>query len=142
MYASYSSGLASGRRSALSERVDEEVIRAVVEDFYSTAKLDPLLGPVFEMHVEDWAGHMATMRKFWVTVLLGERRYFGDPLAKHSGVPEMSAEHFRRWLAVFSDTLAKHCAPSDAMAWEATARRMGFAMSARLGLGEHGDLLP
>ena len=30
----------------------------------------------------------------------------------------------------------------DKAAWEATARRMGFAMASRLGFGDHNELLP
>ena len=47
-----------------------------------------------------------------------------------------------RWLDLFSKTLENHCSEADAAAWEITARRMGFAMSSRLGFGEPVHLLP
>jgi hemoglobin len=118
------------------------VIRAVVDDFYDTARLDPMLGPIFEAHINDWQSHLKKMYGFWSTVILGDRQYTGDPFAKHQGVPELRGEHFVRWLDLFSKTVAGHCSMEDAAAWEATARRMGFAMSARLGCGEQPDLLP
>jgi hemoglobin len=124
-----------------SKQVDEQVIRAVVDDFYRAARRDSELGPVFAAHVEDWERHLETMRNFWATVLLGERNYTGNPFLKHSAVPELNARHFRKWLALFSETLTKHCDPTDAAAWEATARRMGFAMSSRLGFRQIEDLL-
>ena len=130
------------RPGGVSKQIDERVIRAVVGDFYYAARQDPDLGPVFAAHVENWDGHLATMRKFWASVLLGKKSYFGNPFLKHLAVPELSAEHFRKWLALFSETLAKHCAPADAAAWEATVRRMGFAMSSRLGFRHIEDLLP
>ncbi|MCB1021857.1 MAG: group III truncated hemoglobin [Bryobacterales bacterium] len=131
-----------GRSGGVSDQVDTGVIGAVVDDFYQEARQDADLGPVFDAHVEDWDSHLATMRRFWASVLLGERSYSGNPFVKHAAVPELSADHFRKWLTLFSKTLSRHCAPDDAAAWERTARRMGFAMSSRLGFGEIEDLLP
>lgn len=130
------------RSGGVSEKVDAAVIRAVVDDFYGVARQDAELGPVFDAHVADWDRHLATMRRFWATVLLGERSYAGNPMVKHQGVPELSADLFRRWLDLFSQTLARHCDPDDAATWEATARRMGFAMSSRMGFRQIEDLLP
>ena len=122
-------------------RINEKLIADVVEDFYQKARQDPELGPVFAAHVEDWGAHLETMRKFWATVLLGGRAYSGNPFQKHLAVGGLSAEHFRRWLELFSQTLAKHCTTADAAQWETTARRMGFAMSSRLGFLQIDDLL-
>lgn len=130
------------RAGGVSNDVDDTVIRAVVDDFYETARQDPLLGPVFEAHVTDWPTHLEKMRGFWATTLRGERRYTGNPFEKHAAVPELSGDHFQRWLELFTDTLRRHCGPEDAITWEATVRRMGFAMSYRLGFGERTDLLP
>lgn len=118
------------------------VIRAVVDDFYGRVRQDPMLGPVFEAHIQDWQPHLAKMYGFWATVLLGDRQYKGNPFERHQALPELSAAHFERWLNLFAETLASHCSPTDMAAWEATARRMGFAMTARLGFGEHAELLP
>lgn len=130
------------RSGGVSEKVDAAVIAGVVDDFYAAARQDAQLGPVFDSHVADWTSHLATMRRFWATVLLGERGYSGNPMEKHQGVPELSADLFRRWLNLFSQTLARHCEPADAAAWEATARRMGFAMSSHMGFRQIEDLLP
>lgn len=119
-----------------------DVIRAVVDDFYERAREDDLLGPVFGAHIADWGPHLEKMYGFWSTVLLGDRKYTGNPFVKHQGVPEMSAAHFERWLNLFSTTLEAHCNEADKLAWEATARRMGYAMASRLGFGEHTEMLP
>ena len=103
---------------------------------------DALLGPVFEAHVADWPAHLETMYGFWVTTLRGDLRYFGNPFEKHRAVPDLSGDHFARWLELFGETLRRHCTPDDAVTWEAMVRRMGFAMSYRLGFGERTDLLP
>ena len=118
------------------------VIRAVVDDFYGRVRQDAMLGPVFEAHIDDWGPHLNKMYGFWSTVLLGDRQYTGNPFVKHQAVPELSAGHFERWLNLFAETLKSHCSQPDKAAWEATARRMGFAMASRLGFGEHTELLP
>lgn len=130
------------RPGAVSSAVDMLMIRAVVDDFYARIRQDPMLGPVFEAHIQDWGPHLAKMYGFWSTVLLGDRQYKGNPFEKHLAMPELSAAHFRRWLNLFAETLETHCSAPDRAAWEATARRMGFAMASRLGFGEHADLLP
>lgn len=130
------------RPGAVSEAVDVEVIRAVVDDFYGRVRQDALLGPVFDAHVADWGPHLNKMYGFWSTVLLGDRQYTGNPFVKHHAISELSAGHFERWLNLFAETLATHCTESDKTAWEATARRMGFAMASRLGFGEDPRLLP
>jgi hemoglobin len=129
------------RRASEASSFDDHVIRAVVDDFYRAAREDPMLGPVFEKRVADWPAHLETMYGFWATVLRGERRYFGNPIEEHRAVPELSGDHFARWLELFSKTLGRHCNAQDAATWEAMVRRMGFAMSYRLGFGERADLL-
>jgi len=101
-----------------------------------------MLGPVFDAHIEDWEPHLNKMYGFWSTVLLGDWQYTGNPFVKHHAISELSARHFERWLNLFAKTLASHCSEADAAAWDATARRMGFAMASRLGFGDHPDLLP
>ncbi len=130
------------RARGVSAQLDDKAIRAVVDGFYQAARQDALLGPVFEKHVADWPAHLETMYGFWATVLCGERRYAGNPIEAHQAVAELRGEHFTRWLDLFAETLRQHCQPQDARGWETTVRRMGFAMSARLGLGERPDLLP
>jgi hemoglobin len=132
----------TSRAGGVSNEVDDTLIRAVVDDFYDVARQDQSLGPVFEAHVTDWSRHLETMYGFWATTLRGEGRYMGNPFEKHSAVPELSGDHFARWLELFTETLQRHCAPKDATTWEAMVRRMGFAMSYRLWFGERADLLP
>lgn len=130
------------RSGGVSDAVDESVIRAVVDNFYAAARQDPLLSPVFDAHVKDWGSHLETMYGFWAKVLRGERRYSGDPFGKHQSVASLRQEHFERWLDLFAETLKKHCSGQDSSIWEGVARRMGFAMCYRLGLGQPNELLP
>ena len=80
----------------------EDEIRRVVEDFYRSARTDPMLGPVFEQHVGDWGRHIDKMVDFWSSALRGTARYRGTPLVAHTGLPNVTAEMFRRWLVLFA----------------------------------------
>ena len=130
------------RPGAVSDSVDEQTIRAVVEDFYGRIRTHPTLGPVFNSHIADWGPHLDKMVGFWATVVRGEKRYAGNPIEAHTRVQGITSDLFAEWLDLFGETLREHCQPKDAEAWEATARRMGFAMSYRLGLGQNEALLP
>lgn len=130
------------RPGSVSDSVDEATIRAVVDDFYGRIRRDPILGPVFNSRVDDWSKHLPKMYGFWATVVRGEQRYHGNPVEAHRPITELTSDLFARWLDLFETVLAEHCTPADAQAWAATARRMGFAMSCRLGLGQNEDLLP
>ena len=74
----------------------EPAIRACVRDFYDKAKLDPLLGPVFNGAIRDWSRHLATMDDFWSGALLGTQRYTAAPFPPHLKLA-MTQEHFDRW---------------------------------------------
>ena len=74
----------------------EAAIRACVRDFYDKAKVDPLLGPVFNGAIRDWGKHLTTMDDFWSGALLGTQRYTAAPFPPHLKLT-MGQEHFDRW---------------------------------------------
>src|SRR5262245_32105423 len=77
--------------------IDEAMIERLVREFYGRARRDPLIGPVFETHVEDWEVHIARICAFWSSVVLMSGRYHGQPMAVHFPLP-IEAAHFGRWL--------------------------------------------
>ncbi|WP_334162853.1 group III truncated hemoglobin [Achromobacter insolitus] len=82
----------------------EAEIRDLVHTFYGKARADAQLGPVFNSQVHDWDEHLATLSDFWSAVLLGTRRFTGMPMPKHAAMPNLSAELFERWLALWRAT--------------------------------------
>ncbi len=91
----------------MSEPITETGIRRMVEHFYDRARQDPQLGPIFERRLEGrWPAHLDKMVDFWSSALLRAGRYAGNPRAAHTAIPEISPEHFERWLALFRETLA------------------------------------
>lgn len=82
----------------------DDIIK-LVDTFYGKVRQDDLIGPVFEEKIQDrWPHHLSIMYRFWGTVLLGERSYFGSPFLKHATLP-VEGPHFERWLDFFYTTV-------------------------------------
>jgi hemoglobin len=107
----------------------EEAIRVCVREFYTKARQDPLLGPIFNSTVVDWDVHLCIIANFWSKALLQTDRYNGSPFVLHMNLP-IEPEHFDRWLALFEETV-KTTLPADYAAKAlAKARHMGESFKA------------
>ena len=93
------------------EGITEDLIRAVVVEFYRRARRDDRLGPVFEAHVDEWDGHLARMTDFWSAALLRTGRYSGRPVEQHRAIAGLSDGHFDRWVELFEATVRDLCSP-------------------------------
>ncbi len=83
--------------------IDE--IKILVDDFYGKVRKDELLKDIFEEVIQDtWPQHLDKMYRFWQTILLGERTYYGSPFMHHINLP-VEEKHFNRWLSLFYETL-------------------------------------
>lgn len=109
----------------------EDEIRSLVHEFYATIRKDERLGPIFNGHISDWDAHLAKLEDFWCAILLGSRRFSGTPMPKHIALPDLSAELFEHWLALFHQTLANQ--PNRAM--QAQAERMAGKIANSLWMG-------
>ncbi len=81
----------------------EAAIEACVRSFYTKAKNDDLLGPLFTSSIPDWDHHIKRIHDFWSRCLLGTERYSGYPYSVHVRLP-LEPEHFSRWVALFEET--------------------------------------
>ena len=136
---------AAGRRAAIVAQiqaetgVDEAMIARLVDGFYDRVRADPLIGPVFNDRIQDWAPHLEQMRLFWSSVALMSGAYHGRPMPKHLPLP-VDARHFDRWLELFEATARDLCPPAAADHFIERARRI--AESLELGIaGANGVLL-
>lgn len=87
------------------DQITEDAICRLVDDFYDKIRADPELGPIFSRAIPgDWGPHLATMRKFWSSVMLTSGRYKGDPVTVHRRVDGIEMELFDRWLTLFHRT--------------------------------------
>jgi hemoglobin len=122
------------------EALTEEMIRAVVDRFYTDARRDPLIGPVFNRAIaaEAWPQHLSTIGDFWSSMLLGSGRYTGRPMPKHLAIPELTDAHFMRWLSLFRRTVEELCPPEVAQLFIERSERVGnsFRMNIAMRRGE------
>ena len=88
---------------------DPGQVAELVRRLYAEVDRDALLGPMFnEVARVDWPEHLAKLTGFWCRVPFGIAGYQGNPFRSHALVHaqrSFSAAHFRRWLALFRQTL-------------------------------------
>jgi hemoglobin len=106
-------------------------IEFLVDTFYEKVKADSLLSPVFA-HV-DWVTHLPIMYNFWSSMMLGDQSYQGNPFQKHVGLP-LSTEHFKRWLALFTETVDSNFTGDRALEIKSRASNIAGMFQYKLGL--------
>ncbi len=86
--------------------ITDEAIERLVRCFYVKVRGDAELAPMFEAVIapDHWEPHMALMRDFWSSIVLGTARYKGNPLAAHARIPNLRPEMFETWLRLFRET--------------------------------------
>lgn len=90
----------------------QEDVELLVNSFYDKARLDPLLGPVFNTIIgDDWSHHLPVIYRFWSTVLFGEPGYSGNVIAQHIAIDKampLEEAHYQRWGELFYATIDEH----------------------------------
>jgi hemoglobin len=120
--------------------IDEPMIEKLVHGSYAKARLDPLIGPVFESKVTDWDAHLRRMCAFWSSVTLMSGRYHGQPMVAHAPLP-IETPHFNRWLEIFAATATEVCPPQAAEFFIERAHRIADSLEFGIAAakGEIGD---
>jgi hemoglobin len=120
--------------------ITEAMIDRLVRTFYGRARLDPLIGPIFESGVHDWEDHFGRLCAFWSSVTLMSGRYHGQPMIAHVPLP-IDSPHFDRWLEIFAATAQDVCPPAAASHFLDRAHRI--ADSLELGMAtQKGEIRP
>lgn len=125
--------------------LDEDALRLLVHRFYGRVRADPVLGPIFDVRIADWAPHLERMVAFWSSVALMTGRYHGRPVPAHTPLP-IEAAHFDRWLGLFRETAREVCTPAGAAHIVERAERIANSLrmaveEARSGPGAPPNLL-
>jgi len=108
-------------------------IERLVDRFYDRVQLDPVLGPIFNPAVLDWAEHKRTLVSFWSSVALRSGTYRGNPMAAHRPHP-IQAGHFDHWLGLWRETADEVLSPAHAALFTGYARRIAGSLRHGLGL--------
>lgn len=119
--------------SPVIDRLSEDAIARLVDEFYTRIRADAALGPVFARAIPgDWGPHLATMRNFWSSVMLTSGRYKGNPVAVHHRVEGIELELFDRWLALFDETCRDLFVPTLAADFMVKAVRIAESLKLAL----------
>ena len=111
--------------------ITEPAIAALVARFYTKARRNSLIGPVFDNAVEDWDEHLRTLNAFWSSVMLTSGRYKGNPMAAHLKLP-IEPPFFERWLALWRETAAELFEPDPAARFAEKAVRISESLKLAL----------
>jgi hemoglobin len=100
--------------------VTEDGIAELVDTFYARIRTDPVLGPVFEGKIapDAWPKHLATMKRFWSSVMLTSGAYSGNPVGVHRGVPGLERPMFARRGPVRARTRGRIRGEGNADRWK------------------------
>jgi hemoglobin len=121
------------RPTVTSDRISEDGIRALVDEFYTKVRADPVLAPIFERAIAgEWVSHLATMHDFWSSVMLTSGRYKGNPVAVHLQIEGVEPQLFARWLELFDETCIELF--DDKVAGVFRAKAVRIAQSLKLAL--------
>jgi hemoglobin len=114
--------------------VTEASIAQLIDRFYAAVRRDPVLGEVFEAAIPEdaWPEHLATMRRFWSSVMLASGRYSGNPVAVHRAVGGLERSLFARWLALFEATANELFVPESAVLFVDKASRIATSLQLAL----------
>jgi hemoglobin len=128
------------------EHVTEPAIKLLIDRFYARVRRDPALAPVFDSAIapDEWPEHLATMQRFWSSVMLASGRYSGNPVAVHRALMGLERPLFARWLKLFEESAAELFTPETAAQFADRAHRIATSLQLALfhRLGAPPDGLP
>jgi hemoglobin len=108
-------------------------IRLLVDSFYSKARQDELLAPIFDHAISNWEHHLPIMYQFWERLLLGSTDYNGNPFSKHLDL-SLESEHFTRWLEIFNQTLDENFSGAKTEETKRLANNIAGSFQLRMGI--------
>lgn len=79
-------------------------VKLLVDTFYSRARKDEFIGPIFEKYIHNWEAHHIKLYQFWRTVILKQAAYRAHPVQMHFKMA-LSREHFDRWIELWTATV-------------------------------------
>ena len=120
----------------MSDIATREDCERLVRAFYARAFDDAIIGWLFtDVAKLDLEAHVPRITAFWETVLLGARSYAGGAFRPHVVLHDkvgLKGGHFRRWLALWAQTVDELFAGATAELAKAHAERVAAAFHERL----------
>jgi len=120
----------------LADLHDRDDVLALVNDFYTRAFDDDLLGPIFvDVARMDLAHHLPIICDFWETVLFQAGLYRRNALQIHLSLnakAPLGAERFERWLTLWTTTVDENFAGEKAELAKTQGARIAGSIQRRL----------
>jgi len=112
-------------------------VERFVDVFYEKVRQDATLRFLFDDVAQlDWPAHLPRMYAFWNTLIFGEAgAYKGNPMQPHLDLARKTAvrpEHFRRWLALFDETIDELFRGDQASQTKMRARSIATVIESKL----------
>jgi hemoglobin len=124
----------------MDEIITEESLGRLIPAFYARVREDELIGPLFNVAIDDWGEHLGKLTAFWSSVMLTSGRYKGSPMVAHlRHIDSIKPVMFERWLEIWAETTTDMMPPEAAAALQAKAARIGESL--QLGLSFHAQRL-
>lgn len=105
-----------------------EQISRMVHRFYDVLLDDPLMAPLFlEVAQVDLTAHLPTISLYWQKMLLGDKQYQNNTMAKHRAIHRQHTftdQHFDTWLKHFITTTEQYFAGPYTQKAQAIARNV------------------
>lgn len=87
-------------------------IENLIVAFYEKVKADAVIGYIFTDVVKiNWPHHIPIIVNFWEAILLDNPVYTKNAMEVHYTLNEkepLTPEHFKKWVALFTDTVDEH----------------------------------
>ena len=113
--------------------ISRKEIEIVINTFYEKVKVDDAIGYMFAS--VDWNAHLPVMYNFWDNALFYTGHYSGNPMEKHQkahAANPMTADHFKRWLALFEATINELFSGKNADLLKERARSIALIMQIKI----------
>jgi hemoglobin len=124
---------------ALVMGIDATLISQLVDRFYASIRTHDVLGPIFAEHITDWPSHLARMKNFWSSLIVGTGQYHGNPMAKHIAIPGIGPAHFKAWLGLWDSAVAEIVRnPAATELFRSRARRVATSLETAITLNNGG----
>ncbi|MBC8097699.1 MAG: group III truncated hemoglobin [Akkermansiaceae bacterium] len=106
-----------------------EGILKLLKSFYADVRQHAVLGPIFNVKIQNWTEHLEKIAEFWALQTGGESRYRGGFGAAHLSL-DLKPEHFQHWLKLWEFNNARQLAPVEAAELNALAHQFARRLSA------------
>jgi len=88
---------------------DRADIKLLVDTFYTKVRADETIGYLFnDVAKVNWEQHLPRMYDFWESIIFQTGTFRGNPMPVHMQLHQRSplnADHFKRWLQLFTQTV-------------------------------------